>query len=148
VRAAVERGEAARDAGDWVAVGTADLDFHVAVAGLTGSERVGEAMRRLLAELRLAFGAMPSAEDLHAPFLRRNRILLGLLADGLISEAEAELASYLDDACQSIVAVIEQAAADGSGADEPSGPPDHDETKTETKTQSPPRARTQVQVAG
>ena len=103
LRTAVEHGEAARDAGDWVAVGTADLDFHVGVAGLTGSERVDEAMRRLLAELRLAFGAMPSAEALHAPFLRRNRILVELLAEGKIAEADAELTSYLDDACRRIV---------------------------------------------
>ncbi|NUR62190.1 MAG: GntR family transcriptional regulator, partial [Catenulispora sp.] len=66
------------------------------------------AMRRLLAELRLAFGAMPSAEALHAPFLRRNRALADLLAEGRIAEADAELAAYLDDACQSIVTAIQQ----------------------------------------
>jgi DNA-binding GntR family transcriptional regulator len=111
LRAAVERGEAARERGDWVAVGTADLDFHLAVAGLTGSERVGEAMGRLLAELRLAFGGVPSAKALHAPFLRRNRTLVELLGQGRIAEAEAELASYLDDACQCIVEAI--GASDG-----------------------------------
>ena len=105
---AVERGETARDGGDWVAVGTADLDFHVGLAALTGSERVVEAMRRLLAELRLAFGAVPSAEVLHGPFLPRNRTLVELLAAGRIAEADAELASYLDDACRRIVAAIRQ----------------------------------------
>ncbi|WP_344667281.1 GntR family transcriptional regulator [Catenulispora yoronensis] len=106
LRVAVERGEAARVAADWVAVGTADLDFHLGIAALTGSERISEAMGRLLAELRLAFGAMPSAAELHEPFLRRNRTLAELLATGRIAEAEAELASYLDDACRGIVAAI------------------------------------------
>lgn len=106
LHAAVKQGEAGRDTGDWIAVGSADLAFHVAVAALTGSERVTEAMRGLLAELRLAFGAAPSAEALHTPFLQRNRLLAELLTQGRIAEADAELTSYLDDACQSIVTAV------------------------------------------
>jgi DNA-binding GntR family transcriptional regulator len=103
VRAALSRAEAAEHQGDWSAVATADLHFHQAVAGLAASERIDEAMARLAAELRLAFAAVPSAHDLHEPFLRRNQLLAGLLESGETDDAEVELTRYLDDARTVIV---------------------------------------------
>ncbi|GAB7185279.1 DNA-binding transcriptional regulator GntR family [Kitasatospora sp. Ki12] len=103
VRTALARAEAAEALGDWVAVGTADLHYHQAVAGLAGSPRIDEAMAHLVAELRLAFAAVPSAHALHEPFLRRNQTLAGLLESGEIDDAEVELTRYLDDARAVIV---------------------------------------------
>lgn len=113
VRTALNDAEAAEAAGDWITVGTADLHFHQAVAGIAGSERIDECMARLMAELRLAFAAVPSASGLHAPFLRRNQTLAGLLETGEIDDAEVELTRYLDDAR----AVIIRAMTDGSVSD-------------------------------
>ncbi|WP_331767277.1 GntR family transcriptional regulator [Embleya sp. NBC_00896] len=98
LEAAVAGGEAAARAGDWAEVGTADLRFHRALAALAGSARIDEFMNRLLAELRLAFLAMPSARGLHEPFLRRNREIADLLTAGDTDGAAAVLERYLDDA--------------------------------------------------
>ncbi|MFF9640996.1 GntR family transcriptional regulator [Kitasatospora aureofaciens] len=115
LRAALDRAEAAEAIGDWVTVGTADLHFHQAVAGIAGSRRIDECMARLLAELRLAFAAVPSARALHAPFLRRNQTLTGLLESGEIDDAEVELTSYLNDARAVIVrAMTENATAESA----------------------------------
>ncbi|MGK4585646.1 GntR family transcriptional regulator [Kitasatospora sp. HPMI-4] len=103
VRIALAQAEAAEQRADWVAVGTADLRFHHAVAALAGSRRIDDCMSRLLAELRLAFGAVPTADGFHEPFLRRNQILAGLLESGESDDAEVELTRYLDDARRVIV---------------------------------------------
>ncbi|PGH51605.1 GntR family transcriptional regulator [Streptomyces sp. Ru87] len=97
---AVSGGEAAARAGDWAAVGTADLRFHRALGGLAGSPRIDEYLNRVLAELRLAFLAMPSPQRLHEPFLVRNRRLVELLDRGALHHAEAELDGYFTDAQQ------------------------------------------------
>ncbi|MFE3505379.1 GntR family transcriptional regulator [Kitasatospora sp. NPDC059160] len=110
VRTALARAEDAEAFGDWVTVGTADLHFHQAIAGLAGSRRIDECMARLMAELRLAFAAVPSASGLHEPFLRRNQTLAGLLEAGEIDDAEVELTRYLNDAR----AVIVRAMTDGA----------------------------------
>ncbi|MEU9040924.1 MULTISPECIES: GntR family transcriptional regulator [unclassified Kitasatospora] len=115
VRTALSCAEAAEAVGDWVTVGTADLHFHQAVAGIAGSRRIDECMARLMAELRLAFAAVPSARGLHAPFLRRNQTLTGLLETGEIDDAVVELTRYLDDAR----AVIVRAMTDGPMTDGP-----------------------------
>ncbi|MEU8580106.1 GntR family transcriptional regulator [Streptomyces abikoensis] len=98
VTAAVAEAERAAADGDWRRVGSADLRFHRALAALTGSARVEEAMDRLLAELRLAFHEMPSPRRFHEPFVARNRSIARLLTEGAHERAEAELTTYLDDA--------------------------------------------------
>ncbi|MFE5325001.1 GntR family transcriptional regulator [Embleya sp. NPDC056575] len=102
LHAAVAGGEAAAEVGDWAEVGTADLRFHRALVALAGSPRLDEYMTRLIAELRLAFLAMPSARALHEPFLRRNREIVDLLAGGDFDGAAVVLDRYLDDACEMI----------------------------------------------
>jgi len=101
---AVAAGERAAAADDWPAVGTADIYFHRALAGLTGSPRVDEYMDRLLAELRLAFHVMPSPHEFHEPYLRRNRIIANLVAARDAPAAEAELTDYLATAQREIIA--------------------------------------------
>jgi DNA-binding GntR family transcriptional regulator len=105
VRAAVDTGESAADAGRWYEVRTADLHFHQAVAALASSPRVDELMRRALAELRLIFHAMADPEQFHRPFLQRNRIIAEAIMLGQGEAAEKELMGYLADAERQILDV-------------------------------------------
>ncbi|WP_245700796.1 hypothetical protein [Streptomyces roseifaciens] len=61
-----------------------------------------------MAELRLAFHAMPSAHRFHEPFLARNRALATLLEDGEYGRAESELTTYLDDALELILGALRE----------------------------------------
>ena len=90
--------------GDWRAVGTANMRFHSHLVGLAGSRRLDEVTARLLAELRLAFSAVTSPEQLHAPYVGRNRALLGLLERGEVERAARELDAYLDDSLAELLA--------------------------------------------
>lgn len=108
---AVVEGERAEAAREWSAIATADLYFHRALAELAGSDRIDEFMRRLLAELRLAFHVMPSPREFHVPFLRRNRVIADLLAAGDLRAAELELTDYLDTAEAQIIARIREVEA-------------------------------------
>ncbi|GAA4911527.1 GntR family transcriptional regulator [Streptomonospora salina] len=96
VGAAVEQGEAARARGDWEGIGTANMAYHRAVAGLLGSPRADETMRQLLAELRLAFHVMAAPRDFYAPYLDRNRVIYDLLSAGSGASAARELEDYFD----------------------------------------------------
>lgn len=96
VGAAVDEGEAARDRGDWWRVGTANMRFHQAVAGLSGSARVNEFMRQVLAETRLVFHVMDAPREFHAPYLDWNRRVHELLASGETAGAAEELTTYLE----------------------------------------------------
>lgn len=98
VRRAVERGEQAARDDRWPDVATADLEFHSQLVALAGSPRLDLLMRRLLAELRLAFHIMAASRRFHEPFLLRNRGLFTLLEAGNTTQAAQDLAAYLDDA--------------------------------------------------
>jgi len=98
VRHAVESAEEAAGRADWLAVGTANMRFHQAVAELTGSRRVRDVVRRLLAELRLVFVVMADLREFHQPYLTSNRQLYELLVAGDAAAAEKALAAYFDAA--------------------------------------------------
>lgn len=98
VHDAVTDGERAADDERWHDVGTANMRFHQAVADLAGSERSTEIMRRLLAELRLAFHAMPALREFHEPYLADNRAIADLLAAGNVKQASQRLTRYFDTA--------------------------------------------------
>lgn len=98
VREALERAQASADDNQWFDVGTANMHFHQAIAGLAGSRRVSEAVRRLLAELRLVFLVMSAPRQFHEPYLASNRDLYDLLAQGRSADAEAALRTYLNEA--------------------------------------------------
>ncbi|MEV4174365.1 GntR family transcriptional regulator [Nonomuraea sp. NPDC049709] len=83
---------------DWQGVGTANIRFHQALVSMNESPRIDEAMRQLLAELRLVFHVMENPRALHEPFVDRNRILLGLIESGPPEKAAAYLDDYLDHA--------------------------------------------------
>ncbi|MEO3835238.1 GntR family transcriptional regulator [Nonomuraea sp. B10E8] len=106
-------GEAVRDAeraaakDDWQAVGTANIRFHQALVSLIGSPRIDEAMRQLLAELRLVFHVMENPRAFHEPFVDRNRTLLELIRSGGPDEAAAYLDDYLDHAERLLIHAFE-----------------------------------------
>jgi DNA-binding GntR family transcriptional regulator len=95
VRRAVEEGEEAAAAGRWVDVGTANMHFHQALAALAGSPRVEEAMRHVLAELRLVFHVMAAPQTFHEPYLADNRRIVELLEAGEREAAGEALERYL-----------------------------------------------------
>lgn len=95
MREAVERAVEGRRAGDWAAVGTANMDFHTAIVALADSERLDRVYANVSAELRLAFGFLEDLEYLHAPYIDLNqRVLERHLAGDTDGAAEA-LDEYL-----------------------------------------------------
>jgi DNA-binding GntR family transcriptional regulator len=104
LHAAVGDAEAAAARGDWMDVGTANMHFHRALAALAGSRRVDEVVRRLLAELRLVFHVVETPRRLYEPYVARNRALVELLAAGKVERAADELADYLHDSEQQLLA--------------------------------------------
>lgn len=114
VRAAVEEGEVAAAAGRWIELGTANMRFHQALAGLADSPRVDDVMRQLLAELRLVFHVMAAPREFHEPYLDDNRRILRLLEDGEPDAAVGVLESYLDAAERQLVEAFEQRHPDPS----------------------------------
>jgi DNA-binding GntR family transcriptional regulator len=107
IREAVESAEESARRGAWVEVGTANMRFHQAIAGLAGSRRVSETVRRLLAELRLVFLVMSAPREFHEPYLLTNREIYELLAAGQADAADAALARYLDVAERQLLAAFE-----------------------------------------
>lgn len=107
IREAVESAEEAAARGAWVEVGTANMRFHQAVAGLAGSRRVSETVRRLLAELRLVFLVMSAPREFHEPYLLTNRKIYELLAAGDARAADKALAVYLDAAERQLLDAFE-----------------------------------------
>ena len=60
--AAMEKAEAA---GDWEAVGSLDLEFHVALVEASGSQRLQRMFSTVISETRLCLGALTVAEARH-----------------------------------------------------------------------------------
>ncbi len=83
--------------GDWIGVGTANMQFHHDLVALARSPRTDQVTQRLLAEVRLAFHAAASPERLHRKYVDRNRELLDLLEGREFERAAARLEDYLRD---------------------------------------------------
>ena len=81
---------------DWVAVGTANMKFHIAIVELSDSERLIKLYRNISAELRLAFGHLSDPKILYAPYIDKNHSILELLDSGFNQKAADTLRSYLD----------------------------------------------------
>lgn len=107
IEAAVGEGSAAAADARWSEVGTANMHFHQALADLAGSPRVSEAMRQLLAELRLVFHVMAASREFHEGFLGDNRAILAMLQAGDFGAADAALVAYLDRAEAQLVEAYE-----------------------------------------
>lgn len=95
LRAAVDEAVRAARAGDWPAVGTANMHFHEQIVALAGSPRLDAWMRQLTAELRLAFVAAPDPEALHHPFVAMNSAIAARYEAGDAPGAADLLRDYL-----------------------------------------------------
>ncbi|KWZ39960.1 GntR family transcriptional regulator [Burkholderia savannae] len=95
LRDAVEMGLRCRDSGDWQGVGTANMEFHMAIVELADSERLNVMFSHVLAELRLAFGMLQDPEFLHGPYVELNHHILQLFESGKLAECATALSDYL-----------------------------------------------------
>ena len=95
LRLAVEQAIAHREAADWRAVGTANLNFHMAIVELADSERLNAMFSNMLAELRLVFGLLRDLEFMHEPYVSMNARILDLTEAGRLAEAATALNDYL-----------------------------------------------------
>jgi DNA-binding GntR family transcriptional regulator len=107
LREAVDRAAAARDDGDWKAVGTHDILFHQQLVALIGSRRIDKVFASVLAELRLAFSMVSDQEALVSPYVAWNHKMCGLLERGKQEACLKEMDRYLarsEEAVRSLVA--------------------------------------------
>lgn len=105
MRDAVEAALRARQQGEWPGVGTANMQFHMAVVELADSERLNHLFASVLAELRLAFGLLRDAEFLHAPYVEMNQNILTLAEAGEFARASAAMLDYLVHSERIVLAV-------------------------------------------
>ena len=106
LRAALDEARQCAADGRWMDVGTANMRFHLAIAALAGSPRVGELMEHVLAELRLVFLVMPDPRRFHEPYVERNAEICRLLEAGEVTEAHDALVRYLDDAERELLRAV------------------------------------------
>lgn len=105
MKEAVEHAQAAREQGDWIAVGSANMAFHAGIVALADSERLSAMFSDIAAELRLAFGLLDDAEYLHAPYVEQNINLLSLFETSSPSIAAKTLEEYLNQSERMVLAV-------------------------------------------
>jgi DNA-binding GntR family transcriptional regulator len=104
MRAAVDTALAGRDAGDWLAVGTANMEFHSAIVALADSDHLDRLYSNMSAELRLAFGTLDDPEFVHRPYVELNAALLDLYLSGDASAAADALDDYLVQSERTVLA--------------------------------------------
>ncbi|SHN46285.1 GntR family transcriptional regulator [Cryptosporangium aurantiacum] len=97
LRTAVDDAERHAAAGDWSAVGTANMRFHEQIIALADSPRLNAWMKQLTAELRLAFVAASDTAALHRPFVPLNAEIVALYEAGDAAGAADRLRDYLLD---------------------------------------------------
>lgn len=102
---AVEQGQAGIDAEDWRAVGTANMNYHLALMRLSDSPRLVHAFRNLMAVLRLVFLRMNQAEQLHRPFVERNKQILDAIRQESPTQARDLMHEYLTTSEETLLAV-------------------------------------------
>ena len=111
MREAVESAVAAREAGDWRRVGSANMRFHAAIVALSDSQRLSALFEQVAAVLRLTFGLLDDPEYLHAPFVDYNARLVQLFVEGQAGVAARELEAYLAQSERMVLAVYAHQAA-------------------------------------
>lgn len=108
MREAVELGVRAREAKDWVTVGTANMLFHKSIVELADSPRLVVFYGQISAELRLAFGLLNDPQFLHLPYLDMNASILRCLEEGRAEDATNMLEAYLVQSERTVLAAYER----------------------------------------
>lgn len=106
LREIIDTATAAAESSDWQQVGTCDITFHRKIMDACGSIHLSEMFEKLLAELRLAFLQLPDVQQLHQPYLARNRTLLELIEAGQEDAAVRELEDYLVTAERAVLSKL------------------------------------------
>ena len=114
LREAISSAVRCRDAQDWLGVGTANMEFHMAIVELADSERLNTLFSHILAELRLAFGLLNDPEFLHAPYVDMNAKIGDLFEAGKLPEAAAMLNDYLVHSERIVLATYARRISDPS----------------------------------
>ena len=96
VRAAVEEGKKAADAGDNEGLGSANQHFHGALVALAGSERLNTIMSQVLAEMRLFFHKASVDGGFYRHWLADNDQICQALEVGDPELAAERLTDYLN----------------------------------------------------
>jgi len=104
LRAAIEDGHAAADAGAWDRVAAASIRFHEALVALAGSRRLDSMVTQLLAEFRLAYAYMHDTQAFHVEFLHRHTAIAEAVRSGDLEAAADLLDTYLHDAEAAVLA--------------------------------------------
>ncbi len=103
IRRAVQTGMDAKAVGDWEGVGTANGQFHLALAELAGNDVISRTVRSLIAEMRLLFLVVAGARDVHERYLDDNIHIATLVETGELIRASIALEEYLLRAEQHLV---------------------------------------------
>ncbi|MCA4133186.1 GntR family transcriptional regulator [Arthrobacter sp. M4] len=96
VRAAVEEGRKAAEAGDNEGLGSANQHFHRAIVGLAESHRLDMIMAQVLAEMRLFFHKATVDAKFYSGWLEENDRICTALEAGRTEEAGELLLAYLN----------------------------------------------------
>lgn len=91
----VRAAEAARDAGDWAAVGTHNGEFHVALTALAHNAIVDRLIETLMVEVRLLFLTAGTPFEVHDRYLDENRRIAELVRAGELARAAIAVETYL-----------------------------------------------------
>ncbi|MGN7252377.1 GntR family transcriptional regulator [Arthrobacter sp. SAFR-014] len=95
VRAAVEEGKRAAEAGDSEGLGSANAHFHRALVAMAGSERLNSIMSQVLAEMRLFFHKASIDGGFYQDYLADNDQICSALEVGDNDLAAERLLAYL-----------------------------------------------------
>ncbi|MFV8380582.1 GntR family transcriptional regulator [Corynebacterium hindlerae] len=101
---AITAAEQAARAGHWAQVGTHNNSFHHHLVSLAGIPRLNDNLTLVMAHARLAFLAAASVEEMHRPFIERNREILSALVKGNVDKATTVLTRYLKESEAKILA--------------------------------------------
>ncbi|MEJ5927496.1 GntR family transcriptional regulator [Corynebacterium sp. H128] len=101
---AVTEAERAANHSKWSEVGTQNNSFHHHLVSLAGIPRLNENLTLVMAHARLAFLAVASVEEMHRPFVERNREILTALIKGDVDKATTVLTRYLKESEAKILA--------------------------------------------
>lgn len=113
VTAAAELGRRAGVAGDWDGVGTANGQFHLALAALADNDVILRTLRSLVTEMRLLFLVVAAAREVHEPYIEDNLRIAALVGSGELVRAAIALEAYLLRAERHLVGLYAGHVPDG-----------------------------------
>lgn len=117
VTEAAEVGRQAGRRGDWDAVGTANGQFHLALAGLADNDVILRTLRSLVTEMRLLFLVVAAAREVHEPYVEDNCRIAALVESDELIRAAIVLEEYLLRAEHHLVGLYAGHLVDGRPVD-------------------------------